>query len=68
MRCVIFQHRPPYDLAKRQHFYTRDFISLIYFEKKIGALHRKRFTEHPLFTTFSLFLKVSDICNISSKC
>ena len=28
--------------------------------KKIDTLRRKRFTEYPLFTTFSLFLKVSD--------
>ena len=26
------------------------------------------FSKHPLFTTFSLFLKVSKVCNISSKC
>ena len=43
------------------------YIPLLLWEK-IGTVHRKRFTEHPLFTTFSLFLKVSDICNISSKC
>ena len=47
--------------------HKRLYIPLSFWEK-IGALHRKRFTEHPLFTTFSLFLKVSDICNISSKC
>ena len=26
------------------------------------------FLKHPLFTTFSLFLKVSKVCNILSKC
>ena len=38
------------------------------FRKTIGALHRKSFSKHPLFTTFSLLLKVSEVCNISSKC
>ena len=35
--------------------------------KKIGAMHHKRFSKHPLFTKFSLFLIVSDVCNISNK-
>ena len=30
------------------------------FQKNIGALHRKSFSKHPLFTTFSSFLKVSE--------
>ena len=38
------------------------------FRKRIGALNRKRFLRHPLFTAFSLFLKVSEVCNILSKC
>ena len=32
------------------------------FRKKIGALCRKRFSENPLFTTFSLSLTVSEVC------
>ena len=68
--CYISNKNQPFsnNLAKRQYFYTREFISLLHFEKKIGALHRKSFSKHPLFTTFSLFLKMSDVCNISSKC
>ena len=67
--CYISnKHQTLNNLAIYQYFYTRDFISLRHFEKKIGALHRKRFSKHPLFTTFSLFLKMSDVCNISSKC
>ena len=34
----------------------------------MGALRRKRFSKHSLLTIFSQFLKVSEVCNISSKC
>ena len=67
MSCISQKYQPPNNLAKHQYFYTRDFISLLHFGKKIGALHRKRFSKHPLFTTFSIFLKVSEVCIISSK-
>ena len=53
--CYISYEYQPNNLAKYQYFYTRNFISLRHFEKKIRALHRKRFSKHPLFTTFSLF-------------
>ena len=33
----------------------------------MGALRRKRFSKHSLLTIFSQFLKVSEVCNISSK-
>ena len=62
------KYQPPYNLAKHQYFYTRDSISLLHFGKKIGSLHYKRFLRHALFTTFSLFLKVSEVGNISNKC
>ena len=66
--CYISnKYQPPYNLAKRQYFYTRDFISYPHFGKN-DALDRKRFSKHPLFTAFSLFLKVSEVCNISNKC
>ena len=65
---VSNKYQPPYNFAKRQYFYTRDFISLLHFGKKIGALHRKDFSKHPLFTTFSLFLKANEVWNISNKC
>ena len=38
------------------------------FRKKNCALQRKRFSKHLLFATFYLFLKVGEVCNISSKC
>ena len=42
------KYQPPNNLAEHQYFYTRDLCpSLIW--KKIGALHRKRFSMHPLF-------------------
>ena len=53
------------NLAK-QYFYTRDFISLLHF-RKVGTLHHKRFSKHPLFTVFSRFWTVSEACNISNK-
>ena len=37
-------------------------------KKNDGALHCKDFQKHPLFTTFSLFSKLSEGCNISNKC
>ena len=67
MRFISYKYQTPNNLAKYQYFYTRHFISLRHFEKN-GALHCKLFSKHPLFTTFSLFLKVSEVCNISSKC
>ena len=66
--CYIsYKYQLPNNLGKYQYFYKRDFVSLLHFEK-IGALHRQSFSKHPLFTSFSLFLKVSEVCNISSKC
>ena len=53
------KYQPPNNLAKHQYFYPP-------FRKKIGTLHHKSFSKHPLFTTFSLFLKVSEVCTISS--
>ena len=37
------------------------------FRKQIGALHRSSFSKHPLFTTFSLFLKMSEVCTIRKR-
>ena len=34
----------------------------------MGALRHNRFSKHSLLTVFSQFLKVSEVCNISSKC
>ena len=37
------------------------------FRKKLGVLHRKPFSKHPLFSTFSLILTLSEVCNIWNK-
>ena len=35
--CYISnKYQPPYNLAKRQYFYTRDFISLLHFREKLA--------------------------------
>ena len=64
--CYISNKNQPFsnNLAKRQYFYTRDFISLLHFERKFALLIAKSFRKHPLFTTFSLFLTVHNVCNI----
>ena len=64
--CYILNKNQPFsnNLAKRQYFYTRDFISLLHFERKFALLIAKSFRKHPLFTTFSLFLTVRNVCNI----
>ena len=63
--CYISNKKqPPNNLAKRQYFYTRDFISLLHFERKLVLFIAKPFRKHPLFTTFPLFLTVHHICNI----
>ena len=63
--CYISdKNQPPNNLAKYQYFYTRDFISLLHFEKKLALFIAKLFRKYPLFTTFSLFLIVGKVCNI----
>ena len=69
--CYISNKKqPPNNLAKRQYFYTRDFISLLHFERKLALFIAKPFRKHPLFTTFSLFLTVRNVCNtqINTDC
>ena len=61
------KYRPPSKLPKYQYFYTRDFIPLLHFPKELVTLHRTCFSKHPFFTIFSLFLSVSEVCNISNK-
>ena len=57
----------PNNLAKHQYFYVRDLKPFLHLRKKL-ALPIVNVLKHPLFTTFSLFLKMSEVCNISSKC
>ena len=58
------KYQPPNNLAKYKCFCTRNFTSIPHFEKNIGALHRKYFSENRLFTSFST---VREVCNISNK-
>ena len=69
-RCTIFQINTNLLViyGKFNIFTKETYPSFISKKKKISALYRKRFSKHPLFTTFSIFLKVSEVCNISSKC
>ena len=63
--CYISnKNQSPNNLAKRQYFYTRDFVSLLHFERKSVLFIVKPFRKHPLFTTISLFLTVRNVCNI----
>ena len=69
MRCAIFQiYANILVIYQKIYIFTQEtlypsFIS----KKKISALQRKRLSKHPLFTTFLLLLKVSELCNISNK-
>ena len=45
--------------AKYKYSYSRDPISFLHFEKK----WRSPFLKHLLFNPFSLFLKMSEVCN-----
>ena len=49
------------------NIFTQDTLYPSFISKKIGTLHREHFSKHPHFTLFSLFLTVSEVCNISNK-
>ena len=69
IRCAIFQINTNLLIIQRNiNIFTQDTLYLSFISKKIGAFHCKRFPKHIPFTTFSLFLKVSEVCNTSSKC
>ena len=64
MRCAIFQINTNLLITERNiNIFTQETLYPSFISKKIGALHR----EHPLLTLFSLFLSVSEVCNISNK-
>ena len=52
---------------KNINIFTQETLYPFFIWKKSSALHRKRFSEHPLFTLFSVFLKRSEVCNTWSK-
>ena len=70
MSCTIFQRNTDLLVIYQNiNNFTQDTLHPSFIlGKKIGVLHCKSFSKHPLFTTFSLFLKVSEVCNISNKC
>ena len=63
LRFLKFRHQNSF-LGK----FWSEKSKLFVFLEKIVLSFRKRFSKHLLFTTFSLFLKVSEVCNISKKC
>ena len=65
--CNILDiHRPRSNLAKYKFLHKRLYIPRL-LRKEICALHNKRFSKQAVFTTFSLFLIVSDVWYISNK-
>ena len=46
---------------------SKRLYNLLSFEKNVGTLHWKHLPKHPLFTIFSLFLTLSEVCNVSNK-
>ena len=58
----------PSDLAKYQYFHARTLLSFLPFEEKLALFIAKRFLKYLLFTTYSLFMRVSEVCNTSNKC
>ena len=50
-----------------QYFNTKDFMSRLHFEISLALSIAKIVLKHPLFITFSLFLTVNEVCNISNK-
>ena len=67
---VTNKNQPPSNLAKYQYFYaTGLIISFLHFKKKNAkAFYIAFIFRNICFTTFLLFLKVSEVCNISCKC
>ena len=67
--CYISnKYQPPYDLVKRQYLYTRGFICLLHFGKKMVLSIANVFRNIHFLPLFSLFLQVSEVCDILSKC
>ena len=68
MSYAIFQININLLIIQRNiNVFTQETLYSSFISKKIGALHRKRFSKHPLFTTFSLILTESEVCVISNK-
>ena len=59
---ILNKYWPPDKLAK-YIFFTQEGFYISVILKKTGALHRESFSKHLLFSTFSLFLTVNEVCN-----
>ena len=67
--CYISnKYQPPYDLVKCQYLYTRGFICLLHFGRKMALSIANVFRSIHFLPLFSLFLQVSEVCHILSKC
>ena len=67
MSYVIFQINTDHLVIYQVSTFLHKGLYINIFSKNIGSLHRKRFSKHPLCTIFSLFLAMSEVCNISNK-
>ena len=64
MRCAILQIKVDVIVIEQNiNILTQEILYPSFISKKNGALHRKRFLKYPLFNPFSLFLKMSEVCN-----
>ena len=65
--CYIsYKDEPPNNLVKYQYFYTRDFISLLHFEKKFALSIVESF-KNIYFLPVLLVLTLDELCYISYK-
>ena len=62
-RCAIFQINTDPVIQQNTNIFTQDTLYSSFIWKKIGSFHRKHFSKRPFFTTFFLFLIISDILN-----
>ena len=71
-RCDIFQINTNFQIYQQKIFlrklpYIPPSLRKKFLLSIAEILHRKRFSRHPLFTIFPLFLTVSEVCSISNK-
>ena len=68
MRCAIFQINTKLLVTYWNiNIFTQEILYPSIIWKKLALSIANAFLKHPLFTTFSLFLKGSEVCNISNK-
>ena len=67
MCYISTKYQPPNNWTKCQYFYTKDLLFLLHFENKLALSVAKIFQNLHFLFPFSLFLTVSEVCNISNK-